>query len=125
MDFIRKAIFFARVRIPCKPSASCAPAPMWMLTPVISQLFSDMETQSELKNFDELDEGLLNKTYQIIITTKEVNQPGIICKKYCEEHLYVALPPAHPLSERKTLTLSDLNGQSILLLSKLGFWFDV
>lgn len=104
---------------------SCAPAPMWLLTPAISQLYPDMAIQTEMKTFEELDEGLLNKTYQLIITTKEVNQAGIICRKYCDEHLYVSLPPAHPLAERTALTLADLNGQSILILSKLGFWFDI
>lgn len=104
---------------------SCAPAPLWILTPAISQLFSGMAIQSEMNDFEELEEGLLNEKYQIIITTKEANQPGIICRKYCEEHLYVSLPPAHPLSERKSMALADLNGLSILILSKLGFWFDI
>lgn len=104
---------------------SCAPGPVWKLIPDISRLFPYMTIQSEMKIFEELDEGLANKKYQIIITTKETKESGIICRKYCEEHLYISLPPAHPLSEHKSLSLADLNGQSILIFSKVGFWFDI
>lgn len=104
---------------------SCAPAPMWILTPQLSRLFPDMSVQSEMKSFEELEKGLEENNYQIIITTKNVNQPGMICKKYCEENLYVSLPPAHPLALRKSISLSDLDGQSILLFSQVGFWFDI
>lgn len=104
---------------------SCAPAPMWNLTPKVSSLFPDMTIQSEMKTIAELEAGLKSKIYQIIITTSEINIPDIITRKYCEEKLYVSLPPAHPLAGHKSLSLSDLNGQSILILSKIGFWYDV
>ena len=104
---------------------SCAPAPIWNLTPEVSRLFPDMKIQSDMKSLDELLDGLINNKYQIIITTDEMNLPDIISRKYCEEHLYISLPPAHPLSGHKSLTLNDLNGQSILILSKIGFWYDI
>ena len=104
---------------------SCAPAPIWNLTPEISRLFPDMKIQSDMKSLDELVDGLINNKYQIIITTGEMNFPDIISRKYCEEHLYISLPPAHPLAGHKSLTLNDLNGQSILILSKIGFWYDI
>lgn len=104
---------------------SCAPAPIWNLTPEVSILFPDMKIQSDMKSLNELVDGLINNKYQIIITTDEMNLPDIISRKYCEEHLYISLPPAHPLAGHKSLTLNDLNGQSILILSKIGFWYDI
>lgn len=104
---------------------SCAPAPMWILTPKVSMLFPHMTIQSEMKSSEELESGLKNNIYQIIITTGKVNTSCMITKKYCEEHLYISLPPAHPLAVHKNLSLSDLNGQSILILSKIGFWYDI
>lgn len=104
---------------------SCAPAPIWNLTPEVSRLFPDMKIQSDMKSLDELVDGLINNKYQIIITTDEMNLPDIISRKYCDEHLYISLPPAHPLAGHKSLTLNDLNGQSILILSKIGFWYDI
>lgn len=104
---------------------SCAPVPLWELTPVLSRLYPDMTIQSEIKSQDQLLSGLQNDTYQIIITTYPSDQANIISFKYLEENLYVELPPAHPLSTHKSLTLSELNGQSMLILSKIGFWYDI
>ena len=105
---------------------SCAPAPIWSLTPEVSKLFNDdITVNSEIKPFNELVDGLKNNIYQIIITTGEINIPNIVTKKYCTENLYISLPPTHHLAKHETLSLSDLNGESILILSKIGFWYDV
>ena len=32
------------------------------------------------------------------------------------------MPPAHPLAPFKEISFSDLNGQSVLLLTRIGFW---
>lgn len=104
---------------------SCAPAPIWKLEPELSNLFSDMAVHSEIKSSEELLDGLNKNIYQIIITNEELNLPDIISRKYCQEHLYISLPPSHPLADHKSLSLSDLNGQSMLILSKIGFWYDL
>lgn len=104
---------------------SCAPAPLWILTPMISRIYSDMTIQSEIKLKESLITGLYNDTYQIIITTDPLNDKNILSYPYLEEHLFVSLPPAHPLSYRKNLSLGDINGQSMLILSKIGFWYEV
>ncbi|MDO4615830.1 MAG: LysR family transcriptional regulator [Lachnospiraceae bacterium] len=104
---------------------SIAPAPMWNLTPEISRLHSEMSVQSELSTNEKLEKGLRDGTYQIIITNDPTADDDTICIEYCEEDLYIALPPAHPLASRDELSLSDLNGQSILQYTKVGFWLDI
>lgn len=104
---------------------SIAPAPLWSLTPDISMLHPEMSIQSEIENHDKLERGLQDDTYQIIITNDPTADDDTIVMEYCEEDLYVALPPAHPLAGRESLHLSDLNGQSILQYSKVGFWLDI
>lgn len=104
---------------------SVAPAPMWKLAPKVSEIFDGITINSEIKPLNVLVEGLKENTYQIIITTGELNLSDIITKKYCSERLFISLPPAHPLAEHKELRLSDLNGQSLLILSKIGFWYDI
>ncbi len=104
---------------------SIAPAPMWIITPEISRLHPEMTIQSELTTRDKLDQGLKEGTYQIIITNDPSADRDTICMEYCEEDLYVALPPAHPLASRDQLSLSDLNGQSILQYRNVGFWYDL
>lgn len=39
-----------------------------------------------------------------------------------KEHLFFSLPPGHALSGRKVLHLRDLNGETMLLYSDIGFW---
>ncbi|MDO4650857.1 MAG: LysR family transcriptional regulator [Eubacteriales bacterium] len=104
---------------------SIAPAPMWIITPEISKLHPAMTIQSELTSHDKLEQGLQDGTYQIIITNNPEADEDTICMEYCEEDLYVALPPAHPLASRNELSLSDLNGQSVLQYRNVGFWFDL
>lgn len=104
---------------------ACAPVPLWQLTPLLSRLYPDMVIQSELKTAEQLIRGLDNNIYKIIITVTPSDNPEIVCQKYCEEHLFVSLPPAHPLAGHKELHLNDLNGQSVLILSKIGFWYDI
>lgn len=82
---------------------SCAPAPMWTLTPTISAMFQDRTIQSEMKPINELIDGLINNKYHVIIMNKELDLPNIECYEYCNEQLYISLPPAHPLAMRDTV----------------------
>lgn len=104
---------------------SCAPAPLWQLSPVLSRLYSDMTIQSEIKPHEVLTSGLLDNLYQIVITTAPIAQPGILSYPYLKEKLFASLVPTHPLANREELSLCDLNGQSALILSNIGFWEDI
>lgn len=101
---------------------SCAPAPLWEITPALTELYPEMTISSEIKDNDLLLQGLADGTYQMIIYPERVEMNDIACIKYGEEHLSFSLPPAHPLSGSKTLHLKDLNGETMLLRSKIGFW---
>ena len=101
---------------------SCAPAPLWEVPPLLSDLYPDMTISSEMRENEVLLQGLRDDVYQLIILPYPVEEPGISCVKYGEEHLYFSLPPAHPLSGRKGLYMRDLNGETMLLRNRLGFW---
>lgn len=101
---------------------SCAPMPMWDVLPVLSSLYPAMMISSEIKEEEALLQGLLDGTYQFVFLPYEITENGIQCKKYMEEHLFFSLPPGHALSGRKVLHLRDLNGETMLLYSDIGFW---
>lgn len=101
---------------------SCAPAPLWELLPTLSDQYPDMTVASELRENDALIQGLQDGTYHIIILPFQVEISGTGCRRYGEEHLFFSLPPAHPLSDSKTLHFKDLNGDTMLLRNRLGFW---
>ena len=104
---------------------SCAPMPLWEIPPLLSDLYPDMTISSEIRENEVLLQGLRDGLYQLVILPHPVDEPGITCVKYGEEHLYFSLPPAHPLSGSKGLYMRDLNGETMLLRNRLGFWRDM
>lgn len=104
---------------------SCAPAPLWDLIPRISGDFPDMTVVSEIRTPEVLEEGLEEKKYQLLILPYSLKGEGITSFKAGKENLYFTLPSAHPLARRKSLSLSDLNGETMLLRPNLGFWGDI
>ena len=101
---------------------ACAPVPLWEIPPLLSDLYPDRTISSEIRKNDVLLQGLRDDVYQLIILPYPVEEPGVSCIKYGEEHLYFSLPPAHPLSGSKGLCMKDLNGETMLLRNRLGFW---
>lgn len=104
---------------------SCAPAPLWSATPLLSTLYPDMTISSDMKNTELLLQGLKDSIYQFIILLEPIDDSDIYCTKYGEEHLFLSLPPAHPLSGHKGIYFKDIDGENILLLSRIGFWNDL
>lgn len=80
--------------------ASCAPAPLWGI-----EYTFQTNTNSQFESYLIQDEqtlinGLENGDYSLIVLT-------------------------HPLAPFKEISFSDLDGQSVLLLSHIGFWNEV
>ena len=101
---------------------SCAPAPLWEIPPLLSGLYPDRIISSELREPEALLSGLREGVYQLAVLPFAVEEAGLACTLYKEERLFFSLPPAHPLSGRKGLYLNDLNGETMLLLNRLGIW---
>ena len=101
---------------------ACAPAPLWEIPPLLSDLYPNMTISSEMRENEVLLQGLRDDVYQLIVLPFAVEEPDMICVKYGEEHLFFSLPPAHPLSGSKALYMKDLNGETMLLRNRLGFW---
>lgn len=82
--------------------------------PALSRSMQRLETALQVSLWDGV--------YQLIILPHPVEEAGITCAKYGEEHLFFSLPPAHPLSGSKALYMKALNGETMLLRNRLGFW---
>lgn len=105
---------------------SCAPTPIWGLEYILNKLHHKMKIISELNSNEEvLIEGLKNHQYSLIVLPHPVKNNDYICIDLFEEHLYLSVPPAHPLALFKEISFDDLNGESVLLLSKIGFWNEI
>ena len=95
---------------------------MWALTAELVQRLSGKTITSEMRPAETLTEGLLSGAYQLVILNQALNRNKIACCHYVTERLFVSLPPAHPLSSKEGLKLSELSGQTMLLFADLGVW---
>lgn len=84
-----------------------------------------MTVSSEMKDSQALITGLKTGLYQFIILPFAVDEMDLYCLPFEKEQLYFSLPPAHPLSGSEGLYFKNIDGESILLLSQIGFWRDV
>lgn len=100
----------------------CAPAPMWMLTPLIANTYKHMSLQTEIQPEDRLLTGLENDIYQLIILHEKPADPTYLYKICGQETLMFALPKGHRYAKRKKLTFSEMNGENMLLMPDIGFW---
>lgn len=92
----------------------------------LGNLYPDMTIASEQKDFDDLSAGFLDDTYQYIIlpyVPDELSEFHV--EILMEEHLYFNLPKNHPMADQKSLSLSDINGQNMIVMPDIGFWKDI
>ena len=101
---------------------SCGPAPMWDLAAELGEHYPEKTIATELGETDALIEGLERGRYRLILTELPVERPEILCRKYNEERLCVALPPEHPLSGRASIRLAELGEESVLSYKDFGVW---
>lgn len=100
----------------------CAPAPVWRLAPILSNLFPHMTIQTEQDEDRRLMSGLDNGMYQIVVTHEKPDDRKYCCKACGRESLMFALPKGHRYSRRKTLSFAEMNGENMLLMPDIGFW---
>lgn len=104
---------------------SCTPAPLWDLEPLIKDIYPNIQVNSDIMNHEDLLNKLKEKEYQMIITPFLVEDNNYICIPYIEEELFLTVPHTHPLASKKEIQFSDLDGQTMLLYSNIGFWHDL
>ncbi|MGL4790414.1 MAG: LysR family transcriptional regulator [Anaerotignaceae bacterium] len=92
---------------------------------LLTQKHPEATISSELKKPNELEKGLENNTYQLIILPYNLEHPDYVSIKIGEEHLMFSLPPNHKFAKCKTLTMAQMNGENMLLFSEIGFWSDI
>ena len=105
--------------------ATCSPAPMWDIEPLIKELYPQISIQTAVINKKDLLTKLKAKEYHLVITPKYIDDSQYFCIPYVEEDLLLSLPLNHPLASKKEIKFHDLDGQTMLLYSNIGFWHDL
>lgn len=91
----------------------------------ISHAFPNKAISSESVLPAQLEKGLVQDTYQLIVLPYKPQEEDWYAEPIGEEHLMFCLPSNHPLAGRKKLKLFDLNGENFLLFSDIGFWEEI
>lgn len=106
---------------------SAAAVQLPALVGALSRQFPDKSITSELKMPEELMTGLQKDVYQLIILPYdpvEKEPSPYLSRKIGRENLMFLLPKNHRYARRKSLDLSEMNGESMLLYAEIGFWAD-
>lgn len=100
----------------------CAPAPIWRLAPLITNIFPHMSLQTEMEQDNRLLTALENNVYQLVVTHVKPDGEQYFWKECMKETLMFALPKGHRYARRKSLSFSEMNGENMLLMPDIGFW---
>lgn len=102
----------------------CAPVPQSCLTSILNNVFEGMTISSEMKDDTDFLQKLENHEFQLAVVHEKPVDPKFYVKKCGYEDLYINLSPSHPLTFYPEIYLKDLDGQSILLFTQIGFWMN-
>ncbi len=82
-----------------------------------------MAISSEIKMPDILLSGLENDLYTAVVLNKIPESKDLYYELYDTETLYFSLALDHPLADSKALFFKNLDGQTMLLYSRIGVWY--
>lgn len=103
----------------------CAPIPQIVLTPILNNVFDGMTVSADMADDSGFLEKLEDETYQLAVMHFLPESSLFYGKKCGHEDLFISLDPGNPLAFYPEIHLKDLDGLSILLLSRIGFWANV
>lgn len=103
---------------------ACAPIPLNEIFFLLNQHFSGVSISAELNNDEYLLQGLNDDYFNLIVLHEKPDDKFFYVE--CErEKLFLAVPLNHKFADKDGIFLEELNGEKILLYSKIGFWYDL
>lgn len=104
---------------------SCTPVLIPELIRRITASYPMASISSETQNTAQLLDGVRNGTYHLVLLPFCPEDDELSCRKWGEEHLSFLLPKRHRFARRKSLSISEMNGENMLLFQDIGFWHDL
>lgn len=104
---------------------SCAPVPLDQIVPLLSRLYEGMTISQELSGDKKLLERLQAGEHKLVILHEQPADKAFHWKRCGSEKLFLVVPHTHPLAGHEGVWLKELEGQSILLFSQIGFWYEL
>ena len=104
---------------------SCTPVLIPGLIRRITGAFPMASISTETKNTSCLLDGARNGLYHLVLLPFCPEDDALSCRKCGEEHLSFLLPKRHRFARRKSLSVSEMNGENMLSFQDIGFWHDL
>lgn len=99
-----------------------APAPLWRLTALSVERFPERMLSSRTMRQQDVERGILDRDLDLGISLKPLHYPAVRCCHLMDEVLAITAPNDHLLSQRRSLTFADVDGEDFLLMGGIGFW---
>ena len=101
---------------------TCAPAPLWRVTQLVVETSPGTIVASESLDAHHLERALMEGALDAAIMLRPLALPGFISLSVMTESLSVLLPRTHPLAARRMLRFQDVDGETFLVYTNIGFW---
>ena len=105
--------------------AAVAPAPTWRLTAMVVERFPGTILGPELMGEARAQEALANRDADLVVLRTPVALPTVRSLPLMTEDLYACVPEGHPLSQRSSVSFSDMDGETLLVFKGIGSWMDL
>lgn len=102
--------------------SSCAPAPLWLLSPKLSAAYPENTISSSICDTNKMIDDVKSGTINIAILPYPCADDSLEDVPFVTEHLSVCIPEDHILCEMDSISFHDLNGYNCLIRDQLGFW---
>ncbi len=103
----------------------CAPGPIMALTPIMTESYSESPVSYDMESEEDLEEGLRNSRYNIIILSRPLEGEGLHCRACLSEHLFASVIQFHPAAMQKSVTFREMDGQNFIMYAKVGIWEEI
>lgn len=102
----------------------CAPVPLNEIIFLLSQIFPEVAISSELNHDEYLLQGLREDFFNLVVL-HEKPADKFFAVECGREKLFLCVPLNHEFADKAGIYLEELNGEKVLLYSKIGFWFNL
>lgn len=103
---------------------TCSPLAKVNTIKMCSSLFPNITINDEITQPKELIDGLIDGAYDFIVLPYKVNNKDIFTKYIFKERLCFTLPKKHLYAKEKEIRMTMLDGETVLVLSNMGFWIN-
>ena len=101
---------------------TCAPIPIWELTPVLSATFPQKSITTEVSTDERLLKGLELDQYQMVVLSFAPPSEEYFSVKFLSEKMFLSVPENHPFYKKESVSPSELAGQFLIVYNEIGIW---